>query len=193
MMLGTGDGATGKTCLAIVMSSGSFPGEYVPSVFDAYAIQVVVPELGSYNLGIWDVGGREDYDRLRPMSYPGTDVFLLVFSVVSPASFENVRAKWNTEVTHHMPNVPKILVATKLDLRDDPATLEKLESKKLKPITSEQGAAIAKEIGAVAYMETSALTGVGVKELAHAAVRIAVKPRGGSRMAKRKAGGCIVM
>ena len=37
--------------------------------------------------------GQEDYDRLRPLSYPQTDVFLVCFSVISPASFENVREK----------------------------------------------------------------------------------------------------
>ena len=61
--------------------------------------------------------------RLRPLSYPQTDVFLICFSLVSPASFENVRAKWFPEVSHHCPNTPVILVGTKLDLRDDPVSL----------------------------------------------------------------------
>jgi GTPase SAR1 family protein len=39
--------------------------------------------------------GQEDYDRLRPLSYPQTDVFLVCFSVVSPSSFENVKEKVN--------------------------------------------------------------------------------------------------
>ena len=37
--------------------------------------------------------GQEDYDRLRPLSYPQTDVFLVCFSVITPASFENVKEK----------------------------------------------------------------------------------------------------
>ena len=46
-----------------------------------------------YTLGLFDTAGQEDYDRLRPLSYPQTDVFLVCFSVVSPSSFENVREK----------------------------------------------------------------------------------------------------
>ena len=43
---------------------------------------------------LWSfISGQEDYDRLRPLSYPQTDVFLVCFSVVSPSSFENVKEK----------------------------------------------------------------------------------------------------
>jgi small GTP-binding protein len=90
------------------------------------------------NLGLWDTAGQEDYDRLRPLSYPQTDVFLICFSLVNPASFENVRAKWYPEVRHHCPSTPIILVGTKLDLRDDKNTIEKLREKKLTPITYPQ-------------------------------------------------------
>lgn len=45
------------------------------------------------SLGLWDTAGQEDYDRLRPLSYPQTDVFLVCFSIVSPPSFDNVLSK----------------------------------------------------------------------------------------------------
>ena len=45
------------------------------------------------SLGLWDTAGQEDYDRLRPLSYPQTDVFLICFTIVSPPSFDNVKAK----------------------------------------------------------------------------------------------------
>lgn len=55
-----------------------------------------------YTLGLFDTAGQEDYDRLRPLSYPQTDVFLVCFSVTSPASFENVKEKWFPEVSDSM-------------------------------------------------------------------------------------------
>ena len=53
--------------------------------------------------GLFDTAGQEDYDRLRPLSYPQTDVFLVCFSVVKPDSFENVKEKWIPEIRHHCP------------------------------------------------------------------------------------------
>eukprot|EP01105_Mastigella_eilhardi_P000472 TRINITY_DN10564_c1_g1_i1.p2 TRINITY_DN10564_c1_g1~~TRINITY_DN10564_c1_g1_i1.p2 ORF type:complete len:160 (+),score=52.50 TRINITY_DN10564_c1_g1_i1:303-782(+) len=129
------------------------------------------------NVTLWDTAGQEDYDRIRPCSYMGTDVFLVCFSVVSPVTFSNVSTKWVLEITHHCPKVPFILVGTKTDLRNDKVTLDKLQSRsKRGPITAEEGAAKAKEVGAVCFMETSALTRENLTEIFETAVRTTIKP-----------------
>lgn len=57
---------------------------------------------------------QEDYDRLRPLSYPMTDVFLICFSVVNPASFQNVREEWVPELQEYAPSVPYLLIGTQV-------------------------------------------------------------------------------
>ena len=113
-----------------------------------------------YTLGLFDTAGQEDYDRLRPLSYPQTDVFLVCYSVVSPSSFENVKEKWVPEITHHCQRTPFLLVGTQIDLRDDAATIDKLAKNKQKPLSLEAGEKLAKELRAVKYVECSALTQV---------------------------------
>ncbi|PQE13466.1 cell division control 42 protein [Rutstroemia sp. NJR-2017a WRK4] len=123
------------------------------------------------SLGLWDTAGQEDYDRLRPLSYPQTDVFLICFSIVSPPSFDNVKAKWWPEVSHHAPNVPIILVGTKLDLRDQTETREALRAKRMEPVSYEQAIIVAKEIQAHKYVECSAMTQRNLKMVFDEAIR----------------------
>ena len=77
------------------------------------------------SLGLWDTAGQEDYDRLRPLSYPQTDVFLICFSVVSPSSFENVTSKWCPEIKHHCADAPILLVGMLLIILDQLLIYEK--------------------------------------------------------------------
>ncbi|XP_048870009.1 ras-related C3 botulinum toxin substrate 1-like isoform X2 [Brienomyrus brachyistius] len=166
----------------------AFPEEYIPTVFDNYSANVMV-DGKPVSLGLWDTAGQEDYDRLRPLAYPETDVFLVCFSLVSPDSFENVRARWYPEVRNHCPNTPIILVATKLDLRDDKATTAELKTEDLTPITSSQGLAMAKEIRAVKYLECSARTHDGLKTVFDEAIRATRNPL----PAKKRSRSCLLL
>jgi len=159
-----GDGAVGKTCLLISYSTNKFPTEYVPTVFDNYAVTVQIQDQ-QFVIQLFDTAGQEDYDRLRLIAYPNTDVFLVCFSIINPDSYDNVREKWVPEIQKHWGQAPFLLVGTQMDLRTDPATITNLEKKTKKPVNAEQGKRLASELGAVAYVECSALTQEGMKNV----------------------------
>ncbi|CAD6573805.1 MAG: Rho GTPase protein rac1 [Tremellales sp. Tagirdzhanova-0007] len=184
-------GTVKGTCLLISYTTNAFPGEYVPTVFDNYSSQVIVDGM-TVSLGLWDTAGQEDYDRLRPLSYPQTDVFLLCFSVVSPPSFENIRTKWWPEIQHHSPSTPILLIGTKLDLRDDPLQVDKLRERRQVPIPYTQGSTMASDIKAAKYLECSALTQKGLKTVFDEAIRTVLHPNRRAGKA-RKASGCVLM
>ncbi|KAJ5076523.1 hypothetical protein M0811_06103 [Anaeramoeba ignava] len=165
-----GDGATGKTSFYITVANKTFPEIYVPTVFDNYTGDFNISGK-NVKLEFWDPTGGEDFDRLRPLYYPETDVFLLVFSISSPISYENILKKWVPEIQHYLPNAKRILIGTKSDLRFDKETQEKLKSKNQDFITREQGIVLAKEAGASKYIEISSLRHKGLetvlKEIVH--------------------------
>ncbi|XP_049322958.1 rho-related GTP-binding protein RhoG-like [Astyanax mexicanus] len=162
--------AVGKTYLLLTFTTNTYPEDFIPTVFDNYSSEITV-DSKSFTLNLWDTAGREDYDQLRSLSYPQTDVFIICFSIASPASYENVKCKWYPEVCHYCPNAPLLLVGTQMDKREDPSTLKKLKEQNLTPITKQQGEALAREIGATKYLECSALKQVGVREVFVEAVR----------------------
>jgi len=182
-----GDGAVGKTCLLISYTTNAFPREYIPTVFDNYSANVMV-DGKPINLGLWDTAGQEDYDRLRPLSYPQTDVFLVCFSVISQSSFENVKTKWVPEIQHHAPGVPILLIGTKSDLRKDQSTQTQLDKRDQSMVAEDKCTSMSKEVGAVKYLECSALTQEGLKQVFDDAIRAAMAPN-----KKKKKGGCTLL
>jgi len=196
-----GDGAVGKTSLLISYATGEFPTEYLPTVFENYTAQMK-RQNEVILLHLWDTAGQEDYDRLRPLSYPGADVLLLCFSTISQASYDAIREKWAPEVHHYVPNIPHLLVGTKVDLRE--AKAPDPNSGKYEPITLEQGKVMAQEINAIKYMEVSSKTGKGVSEVFNEAVELVLKEREGqtgetsggtkeTKTKKKKKDGCVLL
>jgi small GTP-binding protein len=129
------------------------------------------------DLQLNDTAGQEDYDRLRPVSYPNTDVFLLCFSLDDVENTRNVREKWHPELKDYSPDVHVVLVGTKSDLRlpatdsscccdtarDDSPTMQ--QRRRRRQITTEEGECLAREIGAIGYVECSAKRHENVQEV----------------------------
>ena len=123
-------------------------------------------------INLWDTAGQEgkislwlnygnfflinqkiqDYEKLRTVIYPGTDVFILCYSIAFPDSLKNSKNVWFQELKKNAPGIPIILCGTKSDLRDDSKTIEDLRGKNLTPVTFSQGKEAMKEIGAINYL-----------------------------------------
>ena len=131
-------------------------------------------------LQLWDTAGQEEYKSLRTLSYPNTDIFIICFSAVSPDSFQNVREEWVPEIDHYAPGVPRILVANKIDLREDEKIRQKLAEIQKKPVTKKEGEKMARIIKAEAYHECSAaLPGSNqlLEKIFANAVKVALRPQ----------------
>lgn len=168
-----GDGGVGKTSLLMSYTSKSFPTEYTPTIFDNFNAVITVDNK-AYNLGLWDTAGQEEYDKMRTVSYPHTDVFVLCFSLVQPNSFANVKNRWYPELKEYCPTTPILLVGTKLDLTNDDATMRSLARQSLAPITRDQALRVADELKLEGYVECSGLTQAGVKVVFDEAANLAV-------------------
>lgn len=155
-----GDKSCGKTCVYNRFGKGCFPTSYIPSVFEHFVADLEV-DGKQVEIALWDTCAGEEYAKLRPLSYPDTDVLLLMFSFGSADSLQNCSSKWAPELKKYCPGVPIILVGGKKDVLEDKADL----------VTTEEGQVMADIIGAAAYVECSAKTGEGVDQVFSTAVR----------------------
>jgi len=171
-----GDGGVGKTCMLVSYATNKFPKEHVPTVFDNYAVTVTVGSY-KYHVGLFDTAGQEEYDRLRLLAYPGTDIFLVCFSITNPSSYKNVEAMWKPELSQFSTTTPILLVGTQLDMRTDPGVINNLARTEQRPVSTKQGMRMAKKIGAVSYVECSALTQRGLKEVFDLAINTVLLPK----------------
>ena len=126
------------------------------------------------NLSLWDTAGQEEFDKLRPLSYPGSDIVCICFSLVDEQSLQNTREKWLPEVQDNIAGVPIFLVGLKADLRDEMPDVA---------VTTDKGEALVTELGATQYWEVSAKTHTHVDELFFAAVDVVLTKRKGESQA----------
>jgi small GTP-binding protein len=125
-----------------------------------------------------DTAGQEDYDALRPLSYPQTDVFIMTYSIISPQSLQHIKNKWHKEISDpQFGNAPIILVGTKSDMRDDPDIVESMLEENMRPVTEREGREMADELGAHAFIECSATTQEGLSDVFDEAAKCVMKAR----------------
>ncbi|TRY86127.1 hypothetical protein DNTS_030202 [Danionella cerebrum] len=171
-----GDGAVGKSSLIISYTTNGYPAEHIPTAFDHFSVRVVV-DGRPVHLHLCDMAGEDEFERLRPLCYHDADVFLLCYSVVSPSSFRSTRTRWTPEVRRFCPDVPIILVGTRCDQVEDVQELIRLADAREKPVTPDEGRVCARSIGAVSFIECSALTQKNLKIVFDAAIVASLRER----------------
>jgi Rho family protein len=182
-----------------VFTRGYFPKVYEPTVFENYIHDIFIDNQ-QVQLSLWDTAGQEEFDKLRSLSYSDTHCIILCFSIDSHDSLENVKNKWVGEILEHCEGVKLILVALKADLRQSESQMDtdanlgtsayNNDGQLKKLVTYEEGVAMAKQIGALRYLECSAMKNRGVKEVFTEAARIALsaKPAAVSAQNQNSAG-----
>ena len=142
--------------------SDSLIGQYIPHVYGGLVADVQ-DRGGLVELAFWDTANGEHEDRLRPLSYIDSGIIVICFAVDDPMSLQNVTTRWHPEIAYWSPGVPILLLGCKADLRGvegDPAS----NGDKGNMVTREQARTIADAIGAVRYLECSALLDENVKQ-----------------------------
>jgi GTPase SAR1 family protein len=145
------------------------------TVFDTWRFPWQVNDE-EVTLELWDTSPCEDLENIRVLSYPRTDVFLVLFSVVWPGSFWDVSCRWVPEIKKYFKRPRVILVGTQTDLREDGPTLLRLSQEGRQAIQPAQGWRMAKTIKAFAYMEFSKMEQDRMNKVFDLAVRTAMTP-----------------
>ncbi|KAH6895075.1 P-loop containing nucleoside triphosphate hydrolase protein [Coprinopsis sp. MPI-PUGE-AT-0042] len=169
------DNAPRKRRKLVVVGDGGVGKTFIPAICENRVVDVRV-DGQEVEIALWDTANREEYDRLRPLTYSDTHVILLCFAVDDrDESFMDVEERWMKEIHHFSPGIPIILVGCKTDIRADRWGVEDLRHKRQYLVPTHEGETLAEKIGAKAYLECSAKRGEGVDEVFERATREALK------------------
>ncbi|WUR03705.1 Rho Ras-like GTP-binding protein [Vairimorpha necatrix] len=169
-----GYGTCGKTSILNRQINQKFDEKLEPTVFTSANIEYK-EENHLVELKLWDTAGQDEFSRFRHLALPNAHYVLICFNVDNRKSYNEVTNTFIPQIKEINPEAKYFLAATKIDLRDDSETLEKLAHEGDSPITRNEGMRLAKEIDAVAYFETSAKLNIGISELFEQVAKYAIK------------------
>lgn len=148
-----GDSGVGKSCITKMAIQNKFDEETQATVgFEFYTFNLEINSK-KVQLQTWDTCGQESYKSLISNFYRNTGLSILVYSVTSRESFENIHL-WLKELkSFSSPDILIFLIGNKTDLVEE------------RVVSTEEGESLAREIQANAYIESSAKTGFNVNDI----------------------------
>jgi GTPase SAR1 family protein len=166
-----GSGAVGKSTMIDTFLTGFPCDPILTPTFVSSANKTLMVGNTPVEMVIYDCHAMEDYGNLRKVAYPNIDLFLVIFCVSSPKSFEEVITTWIPEIRSVVANPLILLCGSKIDTRDDETVHDQLQKRGYKVIDKEEGEYMAKEFGCIGYVENSGITQVGLEETFSAVLR----------------------
>lgn len=149
-LLMIGDSGVGKTCFLLRFADDNFTNSHLTTIGIDFKIKNLQVNDKNIKLQVWDTAGQERFRTITQTYYKGAMGIILAYDSTDESSFNNIR-NWIQQIKiHASETVAKVLIGNKSDRAD-------------KKITSEQGEALAKELG-IKFFETSAKTKVNVDE-----------------------------
>lgn len=146
-----GGGGVGKSALTIQLIQNQFIDEYDPTIEDSYRKQVTVDDVPCF-LNILDTAGQEEYSAMRDQYMKTGQGFLLVFSLTTRSTFEEVNDLHNKILqAKDSDKVPLVLVGNKADLENE------------RQVSPKEASDLARSFDAP-FMMTSAKTRLSVDE-----------------------------
>lgn len=148
-----GDGQVGKTSLVLQYTEHKFNENYIMSIGANFAIKMIkAKDNVVIRLQLWDIAGQKHFQFVRPSFFRGAFAAIFIFDLTSRESFDNIK-KWKEESGQYVPGIPIVLVGNKSDLVEE------------RVVPRRSGQALALEIGADYYYETSAKTATNIEKL----------------------------
>ncbi|WP_371801899.1 GTP-binding protein [Candidatus Lokiarchaeum ossiferum] len=146
-----GDGGCGKTALVVRFSQGFFQENYKLTIGVEFAVKTIHINNHNVKLQIWDTGGQERFQYVRPLYYKGSMGCIILFDLTNRESFDHI-PKWMDEVKKESGSIPMLLVGNKKDLVDQ------------RVISRNEAEEVAKDLN-MFYVESSAKSGDGVGDV----------------------------
>ena len=161
-----GDTAVGKTSLLSRFADDCISPSHIATIGVDFRTRTIRLDDGTtVRLQIWDTAGQERFQTITKAYYKGADGAMIVYDVTNSESFEQV-GKWIAQLTENVDNLPKMLVANKMDLMTDRGV-----------VASVQGERLAEQ-ESCPFAETSARSGTGVDEAFKKIATLVVEKKG---------------
>ena len=183
-----GGGGVGKSCMIIRYVQGVFNERFDPTIEDSYQKQVATTvRVGDLTYGInaildmLDTAGTEQFSAMRESYISNADIVLICYSIISHASFEEV--KHLSQLAQRF-ETPYIIIGLKKDFRNSDSQMVE--------VSPEEGRELAHQLRAEGYFECSAKTGEGVDEVFDATIQIGVQNELKAQMNLEKKSKCAL-